>query len=222
MLTIRDVPKDQEYPLKLKGMSICFSLLKNALCGAYVNFGVFRLYGDSALDNALSIFIKMLLSVPNTDLLEYPKLSQTYYVLLDCLAQDHMNFLSTLDTQVFLYLLSTISDGLSALDTMVCTACCSALDNIITYLYKQASAKGKNKKRHLSGAVVVDESAVLKLVEMNPAVFQSMLQTVLNILMFEECRNQWSMSRPLLGLILLNESVSPFFQILQKLLETKV
>lgn len=35
-----------------------------------------------------------------------------------------------------------------------------------------------------------------------------MLQTVLNIIMFEDCRNQWSMSRPLLGLILLNEEVS--------------
>ena len=34
-----------------------------------------------------------------------------------------------------------------------------------------------------------------------------MLQTVLNIIMFEDCRNQWSMSRPLLGLILLNEEV---------------
>jgi len=32
-----------------------------------------------------------------------------------------------------------------------------------------------------------------------------MLSTVLNIIMFEDCRNQWSMSRPLLGLILLNE-----------------
>ncbi|XP_026550156.1 exportin-7-like [Notechis scutatus] len=32
-----------------------------------------------------------------------------------------------------------------------------------------------------------------------------MLSTVLNIIIFEDCRNQWSMSRPLLGLILLNE-----------------
>lgn len=37
-----------------------------------------------------------------------------------------------------------------------------------------------------------------------------MLSTVLNIIIFEDCRNQWSMSRPLLGLILLNEKVSPF------------
>ena len=36
------VTKEQMYPLKLKGISICFSMLKAALCGSYVNFGVFR------------------------------------------------------------------------------------------------------------------------------------------------------------------------------------
>ena len=40
---------------------------------------------------------------------------------------------------------------------------------------------------------------------MRPEILQQMLSTVLNIIMFENCRNQWSLSRPLLGLILLNE-----------------
>ncbi|XP_025828927.1 exportin-7 isoform X1 [Agrilus planipennis] len=110
-----EVAKEQIYPLKLKGISICFSILKAALCGSYVNFGVFRLYGDEALDNALNIFVKLLLSIPQSDLLDYPKLSQTYYVLLECVAQDHMSFLSTLEPQVFLYILSSISKGLTAL-----------------------------------------------------------------------------------------------------------
>lgn len=109
-------------------------MLKAALCGSYVNFGVFRLYGDEALDNALNVFVKLLLSIPQSDLLvwstefgedlvfyfmfvfqDYPKLSQTYYVLLECLAQDHMSFLATLEPQVFLYILSSISEGLTAL-----------------------------------------------------------------------------------------------------------
>lgn len=51
-----EVPKTQLYPLKLKGISICFLMLKAALCGNYVNFGVFRLYGDEALDNVRQIF----------------------------------------------------------------------------------------------------------------------------------------------------------------------
>ena len=64
-----NVSKDQMYPLKLKGISVCFSMLKAALCGSYVNFGVFRLYGDEALDNALNTFVKLLLSIPQSDLL---------------------------------------------------------------------------------------------------------------------------------------------------------
>jgi exportin-7 len=63
------VSKEQNYPLKLKGISVCFSMLKAALCGSYVNFGVFRLYGDEALDNALNTFVKLLLSIPQSDLL---------------------------------------------------------------------------------------------------------------------------------------------------------
>lgn len=55
--------------MKLKGISICFSMLKAALCGNYVNFGVFRLYGDDTLENALKTFIKLLLCIPRNGLL---------------------------------------------------------------------------------------------------------------------------------------------------------
>ena len=61
--------KEQIYPLKLKGISVCFSMLKAALCGNYVNFGVFQLYGDDALENALKTFIKLLLCIPRNGLL---------------------------------------------------------------------------------------------------------------------------------------------------------
>ncbi|GJV54676.1 hypothetical protein Tco_1455681 [Tanacetum coccineum] len=42
-----------------------------ALAGNYVNFGVFELYGDRALTDALGIALKMTLSVPLTDILAY-------------------------------------------------------------------------------------------------------------------------------------------------------
>ena len=44
-------------------------MLKSALCGGYVNVGVFRLYRDTALDDAPSVFVKLLLSIPQPDLL---------------------------------------------------------------------------------------------------------------------------------------------------------
>ena len=61
------------------------------------------------------------------------------------------------------------------------------------------------KKSRSSGQAAPDSDSLVTVVKMRPEILQQMLQTVLNIIMFEDCRNQWSMSRPLLGLILLNE-----------------
>lgn len=53
-----------------------------ALAGNYVNFGVFELYGDRALADALEISLKMILSIPLTDILAYQKVvSKKPYVL---------------------------------------------------------------------------------------------------------------------------------------------
>lgn len=49
---------------------------------------------------------------------EYPKLSQAYYVLLEYLAQDHISFIASLEPHVFLYILETISDGLTGQGSM--------------------------------------------------------------------------------------------------------
>jgi exportin-7 len=134
-----------------------------------------------------------------SDLLDYPKLSQTYYALLECLAQDHMAFLANLEPRVFLYILATISEGLASIDTMVSTGCCATLDHIITYFFKRLT---KSKK---TGGESSESESFLKILEMHPEILQQMLSTVLNIIMFEDCRNQWSMSRPLLGKILLSK-----------------
>ena len=85
-------------------------------------------------------------------------------------------------------------------DALVCTGCCSTLNHILTYLFKKLS----KSKGPLSPS---RQTPFLKILEIRPEILQQMLSSVMNIIMFESCRNQWSMSRPLLGLILLNEEV---------------
>lgn len=76
------------YKKKLKGISICFSMLKAALCGNYVNFGVFKLYGDDTLENALNIFVKLLLSIPLSDLMVRYDLNQMLHLYISyCIKQ---------------------------------------------------------------------------------------------------------------------------------------
>ena len=51
-----------------------------AMSGNYVNFGVFELYGDRALDDALDIALKMVLSIPAADILAYRKVLQNLFL----------------------------------------------------------------------------------------------------------------------------------------------
>jgi exportin-7 len=45
---------------RYKGITVCFSMLKSALLGDYVNFGVFHLYQDKSLDAAFDVFFRVL------------------------------------------------------------------------------------------------------------------------------------------------------------------
>ncbi|XP_017704927.1 PREDICTED: ran-binding protein 17 [Rhinopithecus bieti] len=203
ILSLGSLSKDQIYPMKLKGISICYSALKSALCGNYVSFGVFKLYGDNHFDNVLQAFVKMLLSVSHSDLLQYRKLSQSYYPLLECLTQDHMSFVINLEPPVLMYVLTSISEGLTTLDTVVSSSCCTSLDYIVTYLFKHIAKEGKKPLR--CGEATQAGQRLLHFMQQNPDVLQQMMSVLMNTIVFEDCRNQWSVSRPLLGLILLNE-----------------
>nr|XP_020649320.1 ran-binding protein 17 isoform X2 [Pogona vitticeps] len=203
ILSLGTLSKDQVYPMKLKGISICYSALKSALCGNYVSFGVFKLYGDNHFDNVLQAFVKMLLSVSHSDLLQYRKLSQSYYPLLECLTQDHMSFITSLEPHVLMYIFTSISEGLTALDTIVSSSCCASLDYIVTYLFKHIAREGKKPLR--CREMSQDGQRLLHFMQQNSEVLQQMMSILMNTIIFEDCRNQWSVSRPLLGLILLNE-----------------
>lgn len=195
-------PKDI-YDRKYKGMMVCFRILKSGLSGQYCNFGVFRLYNDSALDDALQTFIKMLISVPLDQMMAFPRLTVAYFSVLEILCQDHIDFFCQLDQQVILYVLSSVSSGIKSNNTLMCTGCCQTLDYMLSYVYKQA-----NRKTPSSEAV-----HILNVFQNSKNILQDITSSILNTIMFQDCRNQWSMSRPLLCLILIDFE---YFQTFQK------
>jgi exportin-7 len=68
---VRHTPSDPEDPYsdKYKGVWLCMQILTRALTGNYVNFGVFALYGDPALSNALQVVLQLSLAIPFKDLI---------------------------------------------------------------------------------------------------------------------------------------------------------
>ncbi|XP_039497875.1 ran-binding protein 16 isoform X2 [Drosophila santomea] len=201
----QEVPRDRLYPMRLKGIAICFLILKNSLGGNYVNCGVFKLYGDDTLDSVLNIIAKLILTIEQSDLLEYPKLSTAYYNLLNCLSQDHVSYLAALEPAAFVYILKSLTKGLSALDSAIYISCCTILDSIVSYIFKQLQMKVSTFPNKKLRSLNQENAQFLKVVEMNSELLQSMMSSLLNNVLAEDCRNQWSMSRPLLVLILLYE-----------------
>lgn len=89
---------------------------------------------------------------------------------------------------------SSLNSWSSLLATFTTSTCCNIFYSV-------------TEKKTLQGLPVTNEP-FLQVLELHAGILQQILSTVLNIIIFDGCRNQWSMSRPLLGLILLNEQVS--------------
>ncbi|EPS69108.1 hypothetical protein M569_05657, partial [Genlisea aurea] len=187
------------YGYKYKGIWISLTILSRALAGNYVNFGVFELYGDRALADALDIALKMILSIPHADILAYRKLAKAYYMYVEVLFGHHIAYVSSLDSLSFMHIVGSLELGLKGLDTGISTQCAAAIENLadlyfntITIGEKPTSAAAINLARHIAEC---------------PALLPEMLKTLFEIVLFEDCANQWSLSRAMLCLILISEQV---------------
>lgn len=68
LLTLTDIQPANIYQCKLKAISIIFKIIQASL-RAKINFTVFQLYGDPALNDLLQMFVKMFISIINCDIL---------------------------------------------------------------------------------------------------------------------------------------------------------
>ncbi|GMH42848.1 hypothetical protein BSKO_10767 [Bryopsis sp. KO-2023] len=188
-----------DYQNRYKGIWICLNILMRALAGNYVLFGVFELYGDPALNNALDISLKMALSVPLPDIIAYRKISKAYFSLLDVLCHHHIPVVAKCDRPTFSFIMTSLETGLKALEVSVSAQCATAIDNLAAYYF-----------RHVVSAADVGNppgaaQALADHVRSWPEMFPSMLQTLFETVLFEECPSMWSFSRPMLSLILISD-----------------
>jgi exportin-7 len=118
---ILQVPVQQDiYMEKYKGIRVMLNTLTNALSGNYVNFGVFALYQDQALQNALDVSLQMCLQIPVVDVLAYVKLSRAYFSYIEILFRNHLDVLSGLDSSVFIQLIKANQEGIQSNGTCYC------------------------------------------------------------------------------------------------------
>jgi exportin-7 len=180
------------YEEKYKGIGAALSLFTNTLGGGYANLGIFELYGDNTLQVSMSTALALCLSIPLSDLSAYLKSLKSVYTFIELVTKSHMASLVGLGATQFATLLRALEDGLTSFDTAVALSCCVAVDNICTYM-------------HDTKEPAEDVAAVQAL--LGNADVQASLSRQLHVInylaMSGDFASTWSLSRPMLGLILL-------------------
>ncbi|KRY59196.1 Exportin-7 [Trichinella britovi] len=108
--------------------------------------------------------------------------------------------------QKFVQMAISISQTNLTVNTNVATCCCSSLDNFVDYLHQRLRRVQQQIGWTTTQTTLPAENDnCLKLVRQHSDVIQEIMVSILNKVLFDDSRCQWSLSRPLLGLILLQE-----------------
>jgi exportin-7 len=135
-LLVAPIPDGDIYKNRYKAMSLSLSVLTSTLSGNYVCFGVFALYNDPCLDNALDVALQMILSTPVEEVLAYPKFSKSYFAFISIFFRHHIKSVLALDTNILMQLMNSVHEGLQASDPQLSSLCASAIDHLATFYYE--------------------------------------------------------------------------------------
>jgi hypothetical protein len=123
----------------------------------------------------------------------YPKVMRSFYLLINVLFHNHPGTMLELDTPILVQIISATREGLTSLSnhTAIATQCCDTLDHMLVFLVEN---KTKDSPPMRSFANHVGQ---------HPEMLPGLLEMMMQVLLFDENMNLWSLARPLLCLILL-------------------
>jgi len=178
------------------------------LSGNYVNFGVFALYNDQSFTQALTVSLQILLSMRLSDIMAYPKVRNIYFQFLSISFKYHLESLVKVDTNTFVKLIMAFREGLEvAPDNTTINLCAASIDHLASYTFRTKLRGGPASvamRQHLASV---------------PTAFTEFFVMLLNNVMYRDMASCWSISRPLLSLLLASEATSQAAQ--QQILRTQ-
>lgn len=162
--------------------------------GQYVNFGVFKLYNDSCFMDVLTVMVKFARSIPLDELMVFPKLCRAFFIFGRTLLMYHTGAFLEVGPDAFVHMVQCIQAGVCSIDPSISSQASMALDHLAQFYFQ-------NTGKDTAEAVIMQRH-----VAANPDTFPMLLKIVMEVLLADNCQNQWCLSRPLLPLILINEA----------------
>ncbi|KAG2198377.1 hypothetical protein INT47_009782 [Mucor saturninus] len=198
------VDDNQKYEYKYKGISQCFSIMSKCLGGRYINFGVLWLYQDKAINEALDMIIQLMLDIPIDDL------------LANELSREQLMAMPSISPDAFLYLMQACEQGVESSDSLIRAHACSSIYNICSYVIKEtekaereASSSSSDQLSRRRSSVVSPSNQIsgthwiMSYFRQYQQTLPTLLSTVFGLVLFDDNSDQWSLSRPLYALMIL-------------------
>lgn len=192
------------YKEKYKIIALLLNMFNNCLNGDFVNFAIFDIYNDDILNNSLNLALKMCLVIPTNDLLSYIKHLKPYFSFLDLVTKNFFQRILNLEFELIADIIHNVKEGLCSFDYTVSMTCCSILDNTVTFIFV-------NRKNSTEQGQIIRN-----FLESQPQALKEVLILMFHLILGGEFSSTWSMSHPLLGLILLN--TQEYFKIQEQLI----
>jgi exportin-7 len=112
---------------------------------------------------------------------------------MELLMRNHTTVIAELEPPVLRHLCNSLSEGLKSHEVAISSQCAAALDHLAAFHFQELAERDEDGAKGVSKLGTERE------------LFAFQLAVLLHMIVFEECTNQWSLSRPLLALILINE-----------------
>ena len=150
-----------------------------------------------ALSDCLQVTINLCLCISLDEIMAYTKVSKGYFTLLELLMRNHTSMLVELDSAVLTHICHSLQEGLKSYEVAISSQCAAALEHLAAFHFRTVTEERESSAKRQLQLHLTRE----------PRLFSAALETLLHMIVFEDCPNQWSLSRPLLALILTNDAV---------------
>ncbi|MES1922256.1 Exportin 7 [Bonamia ostreae] len=178
-------------------MEITFRMLS----GNYIPFGSFEFYKDNTLKEIVSSVVNLVLSIPIETIYSYPKMAAIHYSLIETLFEKHIALVCDFTEDIFNKIFVTVCDGVQSTNSNHSVKAANSLDHLCLYIIDNQSKT--RKPDNFEKLLKQMESQIDRLMKLTSDVFQ--------LVLFDNCNNQFSLTRTLCSVFVFKPVLLQFF-----------
>eukprot|EP01127_Copromyxa_protea_P020943 TRINITY_DN7077_c0_g1_i1.p1 TRINITY_DN7077_c0_g1~~TRINITY_DN7077_c0_g1_i1.p1 ORF type:complete len:1109 (-),score=152.84 TRINITY_DN7077_c0_g1_i1:102-3401(-) len=200
---LRRHEKEIEEDDMFKSIHVYMKCLSRCLLGEYANFGVMELYNDTVLESVLLQALGFMFGSESSHLKKYPKVYSEIFTLLDKIVYQHTLFVIKCDSQLFGRCLMMLLEALHSDISAIVTQACNSIDKLVS-LHISNLTVAQHQQQQVPAKTQKQIECVTSHFTTHHRILVAILAQVLNLLVSNENgQGIWSLSRPLLSLMLL-------------------